>query len=116
MNRPAIVFFGVFSSVIIACGLLPQYYEIIKRKEVIGISIPFIVIDWLGAVLSFTALLFRPEFDVEAGVAYALVFVMDGIILLAAMILNPLARRRRSREAKNYATTISPVMTQMSSP
>ncbi|KAG5732656.1 hypothetical protein E4T56_gene16780 [Termitomyces sp. T112] len=101
MNRRAIDFFGIFASVVIACGLLPQYYEIIKLKEVIGISIPFIMIDWLGAVFSFVALLFRPKFDVEAGVAYGLVFVMDGVIILAAMILNPFARRRRRREVED---------------
>ena len=84
MNRRAIDFFGIFASIVIACGLLPQYYEIIKRKEVIGISISFITIDCLGAVFSFVALLFRPKFDVVAGVMYGVVFVSRHCILDAA--------------------------------
>ncbi|KAG6889079.1 hypothetical protein C0995_003932 [Termitomyces sp. Mi166 len=115
MNRRAIDFFGIFASVIIACGLLPQYYEIIKHREVIGISISFITIDWLGAVFSVFALFFRAKFDVAAGVAYSLVIVMDGVIILAAIVLNPLARRRRKQEAEDRSVP-SPVMTQMASP
>lgn len=84
MNRRAVDFFGVLTSVVLACGLLPQYYEIIKHGEVIGISIPFITIDWLGAVFSFTALLLRPKFDIEAGVAYSVVIVRHLRVVSAA--------------------------------
>ncbi|KAG6910220.1 hypothetical protein DXG01_012355 [Tephrocybe rancida] len=73
MNQRAIDFFGIFTSVLIAAGLLPQYYEIFKGKEVVGISIPFIAIDWLGGIFSLISLVFRPEFDIIAGVAYSLV-------------------------------------------
>lgn len=44
----AIQFFGIFSAVLISLSLLPQYYEIYKHKEVIGISILFMLIDLLG--------------------------------------------------------------------
>ena len=40
--------FGILTSVFLAAGLLPQYYEIYKFREVIGISIPFMLIDCLG--------------------------------------------------------------------
>ncbi|KAG6908003.1 hypothetical protein DXG01_006538 [Tephrocybe rancida] len=100
MNQRATEFLGVFASVLLAAGLLPQYYEIFKRKEVVGISIPFITIDWLGGIFSLVSLLFRPQFDVVAGVAYALIIVMDGVIILAALILNPLARKRRVAETQ----------------
>ncbi|KAF8075044.1 PQ loop repeat-domain-containing protein [Lyophyllum atratum] len=100
MNNRAIEFFGIFSSIIIAAGLLPQYWEIIKRREVIGISIPFITIDLLGGVFSVLSLVFRPKFDAIAAVAYTLVVVMDALIIIAALILNPLARRRRRSEAE----------------
>ncbi|KAG6855675.1 hypothetical protein H0H87_012250 [Tephrocybe sp. NHM501043] len=100
MNERAIQFFGVLSSILIAAGLIPQYHEIIKRKEVVGISIPFITIDWLGGIFSFTSLLFRPQFDAFAGVPYALVIVMDGFIILAALILNPLARKGNEAEER----------------
>ncbi|KAG6852800.1 hypothetical protein C0991_009076 [Blastosporella zonata] len=101
MNQGAIEFFGIFTSVLIAAGLLPQYYEIFKRREVVGISIPFITIDWLGGIFSLISLLFRPKFDILAGVAYALVIVMDGVVILAALILNPLARKRRREYAQD---------------
>ena len=53
----------------------PQYYEIYKYKEVIGISILFMAVDLLGGVFSVLSLLFKPKFDVIAGVAYSAVVV-----------------------------------------
>lgn len=53
----------------------PQYYEIYKHKEVVGISIPFMAIDLLGGVFSDLSLVFKENFDVIAGVAYSLVVV-----------------------------------------
>jgi PQ loop repeat len=53
----------------------PQYYEIYKYKEVIGISVLFMFIDWLGGVSSVISLAFKETFDVIAGVAYSLVVV-----------------------------------------
>ena len=40
--------------------------------------------------------------------------VMDGAVILAAIILNPLARKRRKREAEDNSV-LSPVMTQIDS-
>ncbi|GLB41738.1 putative protein with repeated motif present between transmembrane helices in cystinosin, yeast ERS1p, mannose-P-dolichol utilization defect 1, and other hypothetical proteins [Lyophyllum shimeji] len=108
MNRQAIDFFGVLSAVLIAVGLLPQYWEIIKRKEVIGISIPFMTIDMLGGVFSDLSLVFRPKFDTFAAVTYTLVIVMDGLVIIAALILNPLARRRRRLEAERAERELLP--------
>ncbi|KAF5373268.1 hypothetical protein D9615_007478 [Tricholomella constricta] len=105
MNQRAIDFFGVFASVLIAAGLLPQYWEIYKRKEVVGISILFITIDLLGGVFSDLSLIFRPKFDIIAAVAYSLVIVMDGLIVIAAMILNPRARKRRRLEAERESVS-----------
>lgn len=98
MNRRAIDFFGIFASTIIAAGLLPQYWEIIKRKEVVGISIPFMTIDLLGGVFSDLSLIFRPKFDIIAAATFTAVIVMDGLVIIAALVLNPLARRRRRLE------------------
>lgn len=47
-NEGGAIFFGVLSSVLISAGLLPQYYEIYKHKEVIGVSMVFMGIDILG--------------------------------------------------------------------
>ncbi|GJJ09066.1 hypothetical protein Clacol_003288 [Clathrus columnatus] len=94
-NSRPVQFFGIISSVIIAIGLLPQYWEIWKRKEVIGISYPFIIIDTLGAVFSLLSLVFKPKLDIIASITYSVVIVMDSAILIAAVILNPRAKKRR---------------------
>ncbi|KAF8587845.1 hypothetical protein K439DRAFT_1385372 [Ramaria rubella] len=97
-NSRPVQFFGIMSSVLIALGLLPQYWEIWKRREVVGISYFFITVDILGGVFSLLSLAFKAKFDAVAAVTYALVHsnqVMDSVILVAAMILNPRARRRR---------------------
>ncbi|PFH51948.1 hypothetical protein AMATHDRAFT_58178 [Amanita thiersii Skay4041] len=103
-NTRPVDFFGIFSSVLVAIALLPQYYEIYKHKQVVGLSIMFMVIDTLGGIFSDLSLAFKEEFDAVAGVAYTLVVVMDGAILIAALILNPRAARRRKREAEAQAT------------
>jgi hypothetical protein len=112
MNKHAIEFFGIFASVLIAGGLLPQYAEIIKRKEVVGISITFLTVDILGGLFSDLSLAFRDRFDVIAALSYTAVIVssgsqsssaklnacfqvMDGAIVIAAIFLNPRARNRR---------------------
>ncbi|XP_006463011.1 hypothetical protein AGABI2DRAFT_42712, partial [Agaricus bisporus var. bisporus H97] len=87
--------YGVLSTVLIAAGLLPQYWEIYKRKEVVGISYLFIFVDILGGLLNDLSLLFAKEFDGLAAASYTIVIIMDSAIFIAALILNPRARRRR---------------------
>ncbi|OCH96321.1 hypothetical protein OBBRIDRAFT_787400 [Obba rivulosa] len=96
--------FGIISAVTISSALLPQYYEIYKHGEVIGISITFMAIDCLGGIFSVLSLVFKNKLDVTACVTYSLVVLLDGIVLLLAAILNPLARRRRKRLATQAAT------------
>ncbi|KAI0820301.1 PQ loop repeat-domain-containing protein [Trametes gibbosa] len=103
-NMAPVQFFGIFSTILISGALLPQYYEIYKYKEVIGISLMFMAVDLLGGVFNDLSLAFKDEFDVVAGVTYSLVVVLDGIVILCALILNPLARRRRKRLAAAAAT------------
>lgn len=43
------------------------------------------------------SLVFKGEFDIIASITYTLVVVMDLAIVFAALILNPIARRRRAR-------------------
>lgn len=91
-------FFGIFFSVLLAIGLLPEYYEIYKHREVVGISLTFMIIDAMGGVFSDLSLIFAEgKFDVIAAVGYTLVFAMDMVVVVAALILNPLARRKRNR-------------------
>ncbi|KAI0705221.1 PQ loop repeat-domain-containing protein [Cytidiella melzeri] len=97
-NHKPVQFFGIMSSILLSSALFPQYYEIYKHHEVIGISLPFMAIDLLGGLFSVLSLVFKPTFDIIAGVAYSCVVVLDGIVILLALILNPLAARRRRRE------------------
>ena len=90
-------FFGAFSTVLLSVALLyvsmrftgrachypdalrtndrPQYYEIYKHKEVIGVSILFMVVDMMGGIFSDLSLAFKDKFDVVAGITYSLVIV-----------------------------------------
>ncbi|KAK0202780.1 PQ-loop-domain-containing protein [Desarmillaria ectypa] len=110
-NHRGVDFFGVFASVMLSAGLLPQFYEIYKHKEVIGISKLFMLVDMLGGVFSLLSLVFRDTFDVLAGVAYSLVVVLDGIVILLAMILNPLAHRRQQWAASEEEASGSEIET-----
>ncbi|OSD04843.1 hypothetical protein PYCCODRAFT_1443652 [Trametes coccinea BRFM310] len=98
-NTAPVEFFGIFSTILIGAALLPQYYEIYKYKEVVGISLLFMTVDLMGGVFNDLSLAFKDHFDVVAGVTYSLVVVLDGIVILCALILNPIARRRRKRLA-----------------
>jgi hypothetical protein len=41
-------FLGIFSAVLISLALLPQYVEIWRHREVVGISLLFMIVDMLG--------------------------------------------------------------------
>ena len=60
----------------------PQYYEIWKRKEVVGISVPFMTIDMLGGVFNDLSLAFKDKFIVLASITYTLVVVSGGLLLV----------------------------------
>ncbi|KAF7344016.1 PQ-loop-domain-containing protein [Mycena venus] len=91
-------FLGIFSAVLISLALLPQYAEIWQHREVVGISMVFMAVDMLGGVFSDLSLAFKDRFDIIAGITYSLVVVLDGFVVLAALILNPRARQRRQRK------------------
>ncbi|KAI0057219.1 PQ-loop-domain-containing protein [Artomyces pyxidatus] len=92
--KRAVQFFGILSSVMLSLALFPQYYEIYKYRAVIGISVLFMLVDMLGGIFSDLSLVFKPHFDTIASVTYSLVVVLDGVVLIAAAILNPRARRQ----------------------
>jgi hypothetical protein len=66
---------GILSSVFIAVALIPQYWEIYKRREVIGISLLFMFVDMAGGVFSDISLIFKQNFNVVAAMTYTLVVV-----------------------------------------
>lgn len=102
-NIRPVQFFGVTSSILLSLALFPQYYEIYKYREVIGISITFMLIDLLGGVFSDLSLAFKDHFDIIAALSYSAVVVLDGIVIILALILNPMAKRRRKRESERVA-------------
>ncbi|WWC69465.1 uncharacterized protein I206_103405 [Kwoniella pini CBS 10737] len=93
--------YGYIAAVLLAIALAPQYYEIYKFKEVLGISMTFLIVDTLGGVFSLSSLFCRSKLDIAGLVSYALVVVLDSIVILLAIILNPIARRRRRKEGKS---------------
>ncbi|KAG8854444.1 hypothetical protein FRB96_007506 [Tulasnella sp. 330] len=56
-------------------------------------------VDILGGVFSLLSLVFKIQFLPVAAVTYIAVIVLDAVVVVLAMILNPMARKRRAREA-----------------
>lgn len=93
--HPPVTFVGVCSAVLINVGLVPQYWEIYRRRAVVGVSFLFLSIDCAGAVFSFLSLPFD-AWDILAAISYGLLVVEEvGIFLLAAAFWLR-DRRRRS--------------------
>jgi hypothetical protein len=78
---------GILSAILIAGGLLPQYWEIYVLGEVKGVSYTFICIDMLGGLLNDLSLAFASEFDSLASVTYTLVTVSDLFILIFGTLI-----------------------------
>ncbi len=78
---------GVMSLVFFAIGFIPQYYEFYLTKRVDGISLLFLAIDMLGAVLSIVSLAMQSSFDPISGACYIVVFVLDLLIVVLHYLL-----------------------------
>ena len=76
-NDAGVLFLGITSSVVLAGGLLPQFWEIYKFQEVIGVSCLFMLVDMLGGIFSDLSLIFKGKVDALAAVAYTLVAVSN---------------------------------------
>ena len=99
---------GIAGAVLIVGGLVPQYYEIYRLREVKGISFVFLAVDCSGGVFSLLSLVFKSYFDGIAAANYIGIVVLElGIFLLAAL-LNPRARKRRLQlQAQQDAKSVS---------
>ncbi|GAA6060434.1 hypothetical protein JCM10212_000027 [Sporobolomyces blumeae] len=87
---------GVLAAIFVAGGLLPQYYEIWRFKAVVGISLIFLFVDFMGGVFSVLSLIFAPPpFDVLASISYSAVVVLELGIFILVPILNPRYRRKQ---------------------
>lgn len=75
-----------------------------------GLSVPFIVIDCAGGLFNALSLVWKGgKFDILAGVCYSQVVVMDLIIVVAALVLNPRAKKRLAKE-REEAGEVPPVV------
>lgn len=69
--------FGITASVLLAVGLLPPYFELIKRKgRVVGINFLFLFVDSLGAWLSIVSVVVG-TMDIMGIVLYCIVAGME---------------------------------------
>ncbi|SLM34789.1 PQ-loop repeat [Lasallia pustulata] len=115
-----IVLIGVIAAILLACGLVPPYFEIWKRRgRVIGINFVFLTVDWLGALFSLLALLTQHTFDILGGMMYIVclalelgIFVSHGIWLLRTRKLRKQAKLAGMKfddlpEARKYQTSPS---------
>ncbi|GAA6015590.1 hypothetical protein JCM10207_008137 [Rhodosporidiobolus poonsookiae] len=102
------MFFGILSDIALGAGFLPQFYEIYKLKEVVGISYLFLFLDSLGAVFSILSLAFKTGegIDIIALIGYVVIIAFEAAVGIVALFLNPRARRRREQE-----TSRSPLRT-----
>ncbi|KAJ9475770.1 putative membrane protein [Pseudozyma hubeiensis] len=89
---------GIVGAVLIVVGLVPQYYEIWRLKEVRGISLWFLAIDCAGGVFSLLSLVFKSSFDGIAAANYIGIVVLELGIFACYLVFNPRAARRRLQE------------------
>lgn len=76
----AVQFFGIFTAILISGALFPQYYEIYKRKEVVGVSMLFMLVDLSGGktlisflficLMGLSRCVFRPFVGLQGEIRY----------------------------------------------
>jgi len=81
-------------------GFVPQFWEIYKLKRVVGVSLLFLAVDFLGGAFNIVSLVFfaldtqqqtgELVFDVPALTAFAAIAICD----LAILIVHPILERR----------------------
>lgn len=69
----------------------------------------FMAVDMGGGLFSVLSLVFKPKFDGVAAATYLAVIILDGVIVVAALILNPRAKKRRDRQVSGTETLDSVV-------
>ncbi|KAL9931469.1 hypothetical protein V8E36_009634 [Tilletia maclaganii] len=88
---------GLLGAILFTAGLIPQYAEIWKLKEVRGISFIFLLVDISGGVFAIISLALKDYFDYIGALNYIGIVIAESGIFLLACILNPRARKRRQR-------------------
>ena len=104
-NAPYIAL-GSLSLIFFALGFVPQYIQIYAARTVEGISIPFLMIDMTGSILSIASLAMQKHFEPISGACYIIVFVLDFIIVLLHYLLpfvyKPLALMSEREEDSSW--------------
>ncbi|GAA6063554.1 hypothetical protein JCM10212_002666 [Sporobolomyces blumeae] len=102
--------FGILSDLCLAAGFIPQFWQIYKDREVIGLSYLFLAMDTLGAVFSILSLAFKTNLDGIAFAGYLVVIIFEVAIVVLALALNP--RAKRAKQAMNPSETVEAAATQ----
>ncbi|CAD6927811.1 unnamed protein product [Tilletia caries] len=89
---------GFLGAIGLTAGLIPQYVEIWKFKEVRGISFVFLAVDTAGGIFALISLAFKETFDYIGALNYIGIVVAELGILALALILNPRRARARQKE------------------
>ncbi|GAA5853079.1 hypothetical protein JCM5353_007364 [Sporobolomyces roseus] len=107
--------FGILSDLCLAAGFFPQFWQIWKDREVVGLSYLFLAMDTLGAVFSILSLAFKTSLDGIAFAGYLIVIIFEVLIVILALLLNPSAKRRKQEQGLDQNETIESQAT-MTSP
>lgn len=89
-----VLMYGYASSVLTIVGLIPQYVEIYRLKQVVGISFVFLWVGIMGGFFMFASLCCREKLDYAAAAVYLSTSMLNFIIWVLALILNPRAKRQ----------------------
>jgi hypothetical protein len=78
-----ITIIGVIAAVLLGAGLVPPYFEILKRQgRVVGINFLFLTVDWAGAFFSLMSLVAQHTFDYLGGMMFIVcLFLETGIFV-----------------------------------
>lgn len=91
--------FGIISSIFLAIGLIPPYFELAKRQgRVVGINFVFLAMDSSGAIFSLASLSVG-DIDIMGMILYAIVLSLEvGLFLSQAIWLIRFGRTERLKE------------------
>ncbi|CAK7236783.1 hypothetical protein SEUCBS140593_009735 [Sporothrix eucalyptigena] len=95
-------FLGIVACVMIIVGYVPIPPELLLRRgRVVGISLLFLSVDWLGAAFSLCSLVMQESFDITFGILYGLVVLIEGSVFVSqgVWLLRTRGLRARARAA-----------------
>lgn len=92
--------FGIIASILLALGLVPPYFELLKRKgRVVGINFFFLGMDSAGALFSLASVIVG-TMDVMSLILYAIVLAMEIGIFMSQVVWYVTGGRKIIKEEK----------------